>query len=307
MFKHKRVKIILFTFVGVLLLGKVLVSPDKTLEELAPKYAAAPSQFMQIKGMKVHYRDEGEGPPIVLIHGTGASLHTWEDWTTDLVKNYRVIRLDLPAYGLTGQDPQKRYSSKDYVDLLHAFLGELKVDKFHLAGNSLGGLISWLYASYHPEKVEQLVLLDPSGFPFKNTPMVIKMAKTPILNNFIRYITPRSFIEKNIKEVYYDETLIKESTIDRYHDLSQYKGNRQAFIDRAYVEREDYTERLGLIQAPTLILWGENDAWIPVSDAPKFKAAIKDAQMVIMPNTGHVPMEERPRESLAFVLDFLRP
>ena len=257
--------------------------------------------------MKVHYRDEGEGPPIVLIHGTGASLHTWEDWTTDLVKNYRVIRLDLPAYGLTGQDPQKRYSSKDYVDLLHAFLGELKVDKFHLAGNSLGGLISWLYASYHPEKVEQLVLLDPSGFPFKNTPMVIKMAKTPILNNFIRYITPRSFIEKNIKEVYYDETLIKESTIDRYHDLSQYKGNRQAFIDRAYVEREDYTERLGLIQAPTLILWGENDAWIPVSDAPKFKAAIKDAQMVIMPNTGHVPMEERPRESLAFVLDFLRP
>lgn len=307
MFKHKLVKIILYTFVGVLLLGKLLVSPDKTLEELAPKYAAAPSQFMEINGMKVHYRDEGAGIPIVLIHGTGASLHTWNDWTTDLVKNYRVIRLDLPAYGLTGQDPQKRYSSKDYVDLLHAFLGELKVDKFHLAGNSLGGLVSWLYASYHPEKVEQLVLLDPSGFPFKNTPMVIKMAKTPILNNFIRYITPRSFIEKNIKEVYFDETLIKESTIDRYHDLSQYKGNRQAFIDRSFVEREDYTERLGLIQAPTLILWGENDAWIPVSDAPKFKAAIKDAQMVIMPKTGHVPMEERPKESLAIVLDFLRP
>ena len=307
MFKHKLVKFILFTFVGVLLLGKLLVSPDKTLEELAPKYAAAPSQFMEINGMKVHYRDEGAGTPIVLIHGTGASLHTWEDWTTDLVKNYRVIRLDLPAYGLTGQDPQKRYSSKDYVDLLHAFLGELKVDKFHLAGNSLGGLVSWLYASYHPEKVEQLVLLDPSGFPFKNTPMVIKMAKTPILNNFIRYITPRSFIEKNIKEVYFDETLIKESTIDRYHDLSQYKGNRQAFIDRSFVEREDYTERLGLIQAPTLILWGENDAWIPVSDAPRFKAAIKDAQMVIMPKTGHVPMEERPKESLAIVLDFLRP
>ncbi|MEN8768579.1 MAG: alpha/beta hydrolase [Candidatus Arcticimaribacter sp.] len=307
MFKHKLVKIMLYTFVGVLLLGKLLVSPDKTLEELAPKYAAAPSQFMEINGMKVHYRDEGAGTPIVLIHGTGASLHTWNDWTTDLVKNYRVIRLDLPAYGLTGQDPQKRYSSKDYVDLLHAFLGELKVDKFHLAGNSLGGLVSWLYASYHPEKVEQLVLLDPSGFPFKNTPMVIKMAKTPILNNFIRYVTPRSFIEKNIKEVYFDETLIKESTIDRYHDLSQYKGNRQAFIDRSFVEREDYTERLGLIQASTLILWGENDAWIPVSDAPKFKAAIKDAQMVIMPNTGHVPMEERPKESLAIVLGFLRP
>lgn len=307
MFKHKLVKIILYTFVVLLLIGKLLVSPDKTLEELAPKYAAAPSQFMEINGMKVHYRDEGEGTPIVLIHGTGASLHTWNDWTIDLVKNYRVIRLDLPAYGLTGQDPQKRYSSKDYVDLLNAFLEELKVGKFHLGGNSLGGLISWLYASYHPEKVEQLVLLDPSGFPFKNTPMVIKMAKTPIINNFIRYITPRSFIEKNIKEVYFDETLIKASTIDRYHDLTQFEGNRQAFIDRAYVEREDYTERLGLIKAPTLILWGENDAWIPVSDAPRFKEAIKNAQMVIMPKTGHVPMEERPGESLAIVLEFLMP
>ncbi len=305
MFKHKFVKIIFFLFVGLILLGKFLISPDKTFEELAPKYAAAPSQFMEINGMKVHYRDEGEGTPIVLIHGTGASLHTWEDWTKDLTQDYRVIRLDLPAYGLTGKDPQKRYSSKDYVDLLHAFLGELKVDKFHLAGNSLGGLISWLYASYHPEKVKQLILLDPSGFPFKNTPLVIKMAKTPLLNNFIRYVTPRSFIEKNIKEVYYDESLIKDETIDRYHDLTQYVGNRQAFIDRAYVEREDYTERLSSIQAPTLILWGENDAWIPVSDAAKFKAAIPKAEVVIMPKTGHVPMEERPRASLAICRAFL--
>jgi len=307
MLKNKFVKGVIIFLVGVLLIGKYIVSPDKTLEELAPKYAAAPSQFMALNGIKIHYRDEGAGTPIVLIHGTGASLHTWEDWTKDLIEDYRVIRLDLPAYGLTGQDPQKRYSSKDYVDLLDTFLTKLKVEKFHLAGNSLGGLISWLYASYHPEKVDNLVLLDPSGFPFKSTPMVIKMAKTPVLNYFIRYVTPRSFIEKNIKEVYYDHTLIKASTIDRYHDLIRFKGNREAFIDRAYIEREDYRDRLSLIKATTLILWGENDAWIPVSDAPKFKAAIDNAQVVIMPKTGHVPMEERPKESLAIVAAFLAP
>jgi len=181
------------------------------------------------------------------------------------------------------------------------------VDQFHLAGNSLGGLVSWLYASYHPEKVEKLILLDPSGFPFKSIPMVIKMAKTPVLNNFIRYVTPRSFIEKNIQEVYYDPTLIKASTLDRYYDLTLYEGNRDAFIDRAFIEREDYRDRLSLIKAPTLILWGENDAWIPVSDAPKFKAAIENAQVVIMPETGHVPMEEKPKESLSIVTDFLAP
>ena len=257
MFKNRYVKGLVYLLVGIILIGKYIVSPDKTLEELAPKYAAAPSQFMTLNGMKIHYRDEGAGIPIVLIHGTGASLHTWNDWTKDLVKDYRVIRLDLPAYGLTGQDPQKRYSSKDYVDLLDAFLSELKVDQFHLAGNSLGGLVSWLYASYHPEKVEKLILLDPSGFPFKSIPMVIKMAKTPVLNNFIRYVTPRSFIEKNIQEVYYDPTLIKASTLDRYYDLTLYEGNRDAFIDRAFIEREDYRDRLSLIKAPTLILWGE--------------------------------------------------
>ena len=256
MFKNRYVKGLVYLLVGIILIGKYIVTPDKTLEELAPKYAAAPSQFMTLNEMKIHYRDEGAGTPIVLIHGTGASLHTWNDWTKDLVKDYRVIRLDLPAYGLTGQDPQNRYSSKDYVDLLDAFLTELKVDQFHLVGNSLGGLISWLYASYHPEKVEKLVLLDPSGFPFKNTPMVIKMAKTPVLNNFIRYVTPRSFIEKNIQEVYYDPTLIKASTLDRYYDLTLYEGNRDAFIDRAFIEREDYRDRLSLIKAPTLILLG---------------------------------------------------
>ena len=305
MLKNRAVKGIIYLLIGILLIGKYVISPDKTLEELSPKYAAAPSQFMTLNGRKIHYRDEGEGPTIVLIHGTGASLHTWEDWTKDLIKDYRVIRLDLPAYGLTGEDPQKRYSSKDYVDLLDAFLTKLQVDKFHLAGNSLGGLVSWLYTSYHPEKIEKLVLLDPSGFPFKRTPMVIKMAKIPVLNNFIRYVTPRSFIEKNIKEVYYDHSLIKDSTIDRYYDLTLFEGNRTAFIDRAYIEREDYRDRLSLISAPTLILWGENDAWIPVSDAARFKAAIENAQVVIMPKTGHVPMEERPKESLAIVTAFL--
>ena len=292
--------------VAILLIGKYVSFPDKTLEELAPKYAAAPSQFMDLNGMKIHYRVEGKGTPIVLIHGTGSSLHTWDDWTKNLItNNYRVIRFDLPAFGLTGQDPQKRYSAKEYVDLIDGFLTTLGVDRFHLAGNSLGGLVSWLYASHHPKKVDKLVLLDPSGFPFKDTPMVIKMAKTPIINNFIRYVTPRSFIEKNLNEVYFDSSLIKEETITRYHDLTQFEGNRAAFIDRAYIEREDYTDRLSLIDAPTLVLWGENDAWIPVGDAAKFKVAISHAQVVIMPKTGHVPMEERPKESLAIALSFL--
>jgi len=298
-------KFLFFFTLGILLLGVFSVSPDKSFEELAPKYAASPSKFIEVKGLKIHYRDQGKGYPIVLIHGTGASLHTWDEWTEELIKNYRVIRLDLPAYGLTGQDPEKRYSSLDYVNLLDAFLDQLGVKEFHLGGNSLGGLVSWLYASYHDQKVNKLLLLNPSGFPFDSTPMVIKLAKIPILNLFIRYITPKSFVKKNLKEVYYNDDLITNKTIDRYYDLTLFEGNRDAFIDRSLIEREDYTDRLSLIQSPALVLWGENDEWIPVEDSEKFKAHLNNIKVVIMPKTGHIPMEERPKESVATALDFL--
>ena len=298
-------KFLFFFTLGILLLGVFSVSPDKSFEELAPKYAASPSKFIEVKGLKIHYRDQGKGYPIVLIHGTGASLHTWDEWTEELIKNYRVIRLDLPAYGLTGQDPEKRYSSLDYVNLLDAFLDQLGVKEFHLGGNSLGGLVSWLYASYHDQKVNKLLLLNPSGFPFDSTPMVIKLAKIPILNLFIRYITPKSFVKKNLKEVYYNDDLITNKTIDRYYDLTLFEGNRDAFIDRSLIEREDYTNRLSLIQSPALVIWGENDEWIPVEDSEKFKAHLNNIKVVIMPKTGHIPMEERPKESVATALDFL--
>ena len=306
MLKRQKIRLFLYGILGMVLLGKYLMSPDKTAEELFSKYAAAPSAFMELDERTIHYRDEGVGEVIVLIHGTGASLHTWDQWAKELSKSYRVIRLDLPAYGLTGADPKKRYTSKDYVDLIDVFLKELGVEKFHLGGNSLGGLVSWLYASYHDEKVEKLLLLDPSGFPFDSTPFIIQLAKTPVLNLFIRYFTPKSFVVDTLKEVYFDDDLIRQSTIDRYYDLTLFENNRQAFIDRAYIEREDYTVRLKNIQSPTLILWGENDEWIPVSDAEKFKAIIPKAVVKIMPQTGHVPMEERPAESLAIALNFLK-
>ena len=298
-------KFLIFLTLGILFLLIFNSSPDKSFAELAPNYAASPSSFIEVKGIKIHYRDQGQGYPIVLIHGTGASLHTWDAWTEELIKTYRVIRLDLPAYGLTGKDQQKRYSSVDYVNFLDAFLDKLGIEKFHLGGNSLGGLVSWLYASYHDQKVNKLLLLNPSGFPFDSTPMVIKLAKTPILNIFIRYITPKSFVRKNLKEVYYNDDLITNETIDRYYDLTLFEGNREAFIDRSFIERENYTDRLSLIQSPALVLWGENDEWIPVEDSEKFKAHLNNIKIVIMPKTGHIPMEERPKESVAIALDFL--
>ena len=285
--------------------GYLFVTPDLPLDFIKNKYAGPPSKFMALNGMQVHYRDEGDGDVILLIHGTGSSLHTWEKWAQGLIKSYRVIRLDLPAYGLTGKDPKKRYTSKDYVDLINDFMTQLEINKFHLAGNSLGGLVSWLYASYHPDKVNKLILIDPSGFPSKKIPTVIHMAKTPVVNMLIRYITPKSFIKKNLEEVYYNHDLITTKNLNRYYEITLTEGNRTAFIDRAKIEQEDYSERLDLIVNPTLILWGANDNWIPVKNAQRFKEKIENSKVVIMNETGHIPMEEKPNESLMITLDFL--
>ena len=295
----------LFVTILLVVVASLSITPDLPLDFLKNKYAAEPSKFMALHEMRIHYRDEGAGDAIVLIHGTGASLHTWDAWAQELTKTHRVIRLDLPAYGLTGKDPKKRYTSKDYVDLIDAFLQELGVNQFHLAGNSLGGLVSWLYASYHPDKVQKLILIDPSGFPSKKSPMVIALAKTPGINMLIRYITPKAFIKKNLEEVYYNPDLISAQILDRYYELTLAPGNRTAFIDRAKIEREDDTERLGLIPSPTLILWGADDAWIPLKNAYRFEEKIANSTVVVMKETGHLPMEEKPTESLAIALDFL--
>ena len=283
----------------------LFVTPDLPLDYIKNKYAGPPSKFMALNGMQIHYRDEGNGDVILLIHGTGSSLHTWDKWVQRLIKSYRVIRLDLPAYGLTGKDPKKRYSSKNYVDLVNDFMTQLEINKFHMAGNSLGGLVSWLYASYHPDKVNKLILIDPSGFPSKKIPMVINMAKTPVVKTLIRYITPKSFIKKNLEEVYFNNDLITTKILNRYYELTLAEGNRTAFIDRAKIEQEDYSERLDLIINPTLILWGANDIWIPVKNAQRFKEKIENSKVVIMNETGHIPMEEKPNESLIITLDFL--
>jgi pimeloyl-ACP methyl ester carboxylesterase len=299
-----------FLIVLILIMANLVffaVTGDIEIDTLKAKYANDESQFVEVDGMQVHYRDEGKGMPIVLIHGTASSLHTWDDWTSTLKKNYRVIRLDIPAFGLTGPNPSGDYRINAYSNFLNKFLLNLAIDSLYLAGNSLGGNIAWYYASEHPDKVKKLILVDPSGYPRNGeVPWIFKLARTPILNSIIRYITPRSIVEKNLQQVYFDDSKITESLIDRYYDLTLREGNRTAFIDRAKTDMKDDTNKLKKISAPTLIIWGDQDIWIPVSDGKRFTTDIPNAQLKVMENVGHVPMEEKPKESIHLMLDFIK-
>ena len=144
---------------------------DLSVDELKQKYANSESEFVEIDGMQVHFRDEGittDSVPLVLIHGTGASLHTWEGWVKALKANHRIITFDLPAYGLTGPNAQGDYSQNYYVEFVEKLLIKLAVKKCVLGGNSLGGSITWAYALAHPARVQKMILVDAGGYPMKS-------------------------------------------------------------------------------------------------------------------------------------------
>ena len=285
---------------------------DIPLNELKIKYANSSSSFIAVNGMDVHFRDEGlqtDTIPIVLIHGTGSSLHTFNEWSDRLKKSHRLIRMDLPAYGLTGPFPDGNYTMAHYTTFLKDFLTALNIKQCVLAGNSLGGAIAWNFTLEQPSMVTKLILIDASGYPIasKSVPIAFSLAKIPVINKLLSFITPRFLVRASVENVYFDSSKVTDLVVERYFNLTLRAGNRKAFVDRLKTPKDTSTyNNIKYIQQPTLILWGSQDLLIPVENAYKFQEDLPNNTLVILENTGHTPMEESPLESLAPVLNFLK-
>lgn len=300
---------VLYVLVLLLLVtAAILYEPDLSLSVLKPRYTDKNSQFVAVKGMDVHYRIEGEGEPLVLVHGTSSMLQTWDGWTEALKKHFRVIRMDIPAFGLTGPSPDKGYKIEDYVDFLHQFTQAIGVDSFHLAGNSLGGHIAWRYALAHPTQVKKLVLVAPAGFVPKNGgSSTFRLARQyPLLMGLFTHIGTKYMVNKTLRDVYADDNKITEQTRLMYHDLTRRTGNRNAFMNRAKAyETESDDSILSGIQCPTLLLWGREDTFVLPSLNKHFRH-IPKVDSVFFDNVGHVPQEEIPAQSAQQTLTFLQ-
>jgi pimeloyl-ACP methyl ester carboxylesterase len=309
-------KYLKFIVLSLLVLGVALSyfywENDIPFDTLKSKYTTAASAFVDVMQMQVHYRDEGnknDSLPLVLIHGTGASLHTWEESVKLLTDSFRVITLDLPAYGLTGPNPKRIYSQAFYVQFIDEFLKRIHVNKCIIGGNSLGGAIAWNYTYEHPTKVEKLILIDAAGYPMisESKPIAFTLAQIPVLKHMLNYITPRFLAKKSVMNVYDDPTKVTEKVVDRYFDLFLREGNRQAFVDRMnFSTYPDHLIRLRTIKTPTLIVWGENDKLIPIENAQKFHADLPNDTLVVLEKTGHVPMEENPGRTVDAIRLFLK-
>ncbi len=304
-FKKIIIGLVLFLALAFLIVQKKSIP----VSELKKKYADTASKFLNYDGMQVHYKVEGKGKPIVLIHGTGASLQTWDGWTDSLIaNNYQVIRIDMPAFGLTGPNKTNDYSSKMYVAFLDGFLHQIGIDTFALAGNSLGGEIAWKYALAHPQKVTKLILVDPAGYYSKekgNGAVIFTLAKIKWLAALMSKIDTKMIVNKTLKDVYYDDSKITDKQVQLYYDMSMREGNRESFSARVQQVDQEPKLDVSVIKTPTLILWGKQDILIDISMAANF-TKIAGSKLIVYDQCGHSPQEEIPAKSVEDALQFLK-
>jgi pimeloyl-ACP methyl ester carboxylesterase len=299
-----------FAIVGVALTW----APDLPVDGLKARWAPPPSQFIEVNGLQVHLRDEGprdDPMPIVLLHGTSASLHTWEGWARALRGERRVIRFDLPGFGLTGPNRENDYSTAAYVQFLRGLVDKLGVQRFVLAGNSLGGQVAWTAAAQMPDRVTRVVLVDAAGYPLESItgaqsiPLGFRIIATPGLRVLAQYTLPRGVIESSVRNVYGDPTKVTPELVDLYSDMARREGNRKALARRIGQGYNGDLSLLKTIKVPTLILWGGKDRLLPPELGQRFARDIAGAKLVVFDTLGHVPQEEDPERTVAAVRRFL--
>ena len=282
-------------------------TPDRSRSELEAKYLAAPGDLVEVAGTRLHVRDNGprNAPAVILLHGFGSSLHTWEPWAAALSPTYRVIRFDMPGAGLSDPDATGDYSDARALQLLGALMDSLGLARASLVGHSMGGRIAWEFAAAFPGRVEKLVLVAPDGFASPGM-QYGQHTKVPALARVMRYVLPKPLLRANLVHAYADPARLTDATVTRYHDLLLAPGVRDAILARtAQLVLSDPAPQLRRITAPTLLLWGQADAMIPVANAQDYLALIAGSRAVVLPGLGHVPHEELPAESLEPVRAFL--
>jgi pimeloyl-ACP methyl ester carboxylesterase len=289
--------------------------PERTITQLRVRWGRPPSTFINVAGMTVHLRDEGprdDPSPIMLLHPTVSSLHTWDGWTEALKDQRRVIRFDLRGFGLTGPSPDGRYGFDEDVRLVIAVLDHLGIERCVLGGNSLGGGVSWRTAVEHPSRVEKLILVDAEGYATTpiSQPLAFYFSGLPMHNWMVRNTFPRGLIEQGLRNVFGDPRKVTNDMIVRTRELTECKGNRHALIQRGRQWKEQarhapQAHRIAEVTQPTLIIWGGRDRLIPPSAAHRFHRDIANSTLMMFDDLGHMPQEEDPVRTVAAVKKFL--
>lgn len=281
--------------------------PWETLEK---KYANAESQWVDLPGgHRVHYRDQGnpDGPVLVLVHGFAANLETWEPWVARLGKDYRIVTLDLPGFGLTRSPKGYLLTDTAFDDTVTGVADHLKLGKFILAGNSMGGAVAWQYALNHPDRLDGLVLVNAAGWPAegdrKGSPIAFKILANPVGRFLLKDLDTTAITRQGLRSAFEPTPdMATEAMVARYVEMARAPGHKEIIIGmNSGPDRRRYATRetLSKIAVPTLVMHGDTDRLIPIGVAGKFGEAIPGSKVIVYEKVGHVPMEQIADRSAA--------
>ncbi len=269
-----------------------------------------PGTFLDVDGQKVHVEVQGEGEPLVLVHGFGASTYSWRHIAPELAGSYRTIALDLSGFGYTERPREpERYSRSGQLRLITGVLDALGHESAHFAGHSYGGGLVLTLAHQQPERVRSLILIDTTYPDFSTRKRRPLAAVPPLASAFVRGLgLRRAFVARSLKHVYYDDELVTDEVRDAYRERLRVEGAVRAYraltmphnsaADRASVPLEE-------IEKPVLAIWGEDDRLTVIDEARRGAARLPDVRFEALDECGHSPMEEHPQKVVELIESFL--
>ncbi|MEM1136475.1 MAG: alpha/beta hydrolase [Bacteroidota bacterium] len=272
---------------------KDVIVEDTAIQNI-PVLPLERAKYIEINGYKTYYKDEGSGSAILFLHSISGTSFIWDKWTNYLKQNYRVIRLELPSFE---QHESNNFSTEFYINFIEEFANAMGLNSFYLCGHSTGGQLAYEIAHKLPKRITALVLVAPSGFSPINSKLIkatYRLTLKVFGKRYIKWFTSRYLLKKKLKQLYFNSEMVTEQLTDKYLENLFSKENRETYpnyingIHPINLSIDGISE----IDTPTLILWGESDKILPVSDARKFKTIITNIRLITYPKAGHFPFDE---------------
>ncbi|MFT6149273.1 MAG: pimeloyl-ACP methyl ester carboxylesterase [Saprospiraceae bacterium] len=275
---------------------------DAPLEITTKKYTDEASKFVVIDKMNIHYKEEGEGKVFVLLHDAGTSLNIWEEWMPFLIAHYKVIRLDLPGFGLSPQSKKFDYKMDSYIYFIKKFTAAmgLGLEMFHIGGIGFGGHLAWQYTLLHPHKILKLLLINPQGQIVDKTNNLFSFENKGSFGRFIlRWKGSRRSIKKQLSRSVGNKSVVTDLLVEQTQDLLICKGNRKSLKILAKKPLKSRYDKILEIKTPTFIQFGSLTVQSDFSkDIPKAKSKTYEG-------IGALPMIESPEQTAKDVIHFL--
>jgi pimeloyl-ACP methyl ester carboxylesterase len=265
------------------------------------------SHFADIDGLRIHYQDKGDGPVLVLLHGSLSSVYSWKDVLDPLAERFRVIAVDFKGFGFSSKNAGD-YTKRSQAQLLVRLLDQLKIERAVLCGNSMGGEIALNVARYDPQRVSGLVLVDSAGIDIGGVSVVPSFSLWPIIGPALTALTLVSdgVVRNGLRTSFYDQSKVTDERVAAYYrPLQTRDGQHAAYLSRRQSGMFPIEGEISKIRQPALIIWGADDRQIPLEAGIRLNAMLSGSRLVVLERCGHIPQEETPERFVREVLNFV--